>query len=172
MHTLCCDTCHSHVARALNIMQYDGSTRSSNQHKNMNTNTHTNISSAKTASHSKLFSQTKQWDIFLLLFVQLEHGDPVRVDVGPWEARELVREYFPFLDTVTPQIFFIKIFTKSSWKVRHGAHLAALPRPPWSHGCANSPDQPNPGVALWLLFNILTKPTLWQLWKMRANVAL
>ena len=27
MHNLCCDNCHSHVARALNIMEYDGSTR-------------------------------------------------------------------------------------------------------------------------------------------------
>ena len=27
MHNLCCDNCHSHVARALNLMQYDGSTR-------------------------------------------------------------------------------------------------------------------------------------------------
>jgi len=26
MHNLCCDNCHSHVARALNLMQYDGST--------------------------------------------------------------------------------------------------------------------------------------------------
>lgn len=37
MHNLCCDNCHSHVARALNIMHYDGSTRSSKQHKNMYT---------------------------------------------------------------------------------------------------------------------------------------
>ena len=27
MHNLCCDNCHSHVARALNMMEYDGSTR-------------------------------------------------------------------------------------------------------------------------------------------------
>ena len=27
MHNLCCDNCHSHVARALNSMEYDGSTR-------------------------------------------------------------------------------------------------------------------------------------------------
>merc|ERR1719220_2112539 len=27
MHNLCCDNCHSHVARALNIMEYNGSTR-------------------------------------------------------------------------------------------------------------------------------------------------
>ena len=27
MHNLCCDNCHSHVARALNIMEYDGTTR-------------------------------------------------------------------------------------------------------------------------------------------------
>ena len=27
MHNICCDNCHSHVARALNLMQYDGSTR-------------------------------------------------------------------------------------------------------------------------------------------------
>ncbi|ELT99780.1 hypothetical protein CAPTEDRAFT_153971 [Capitella teleta] len=26
MHNLCCDNCHSHVAYALNTMQYDGST--------------------------------------------------------------------------------------------------------------------------------------------------
>ncbi|KAF8778099.1 transmembrane protein 222-like [Argiope bruennichi] len=26
MHNICCDNCHSHVACALNIMQYDGST--------------------------------------------------------------------------------------------------------------------------------------------------
>ena len=26
MHNLCCDNCHSHVARALNIMEYDGTT--------------------------------------------------------------------------------------------------------------------------------------------------
>nr|XP_002738004.2 PREDICTED: transmembrane protein 222-like [Saccoglossus kowalevskii] len=26
MHNLCCDNCHSHVAMALNLMQYDGST--------------------------------------------------------------------------------------------------------------------------------------------------
>ncbi|XP_065890084.1 transmembrane protein 222-like isoform X1 [Dysidea avara] len=25
MHNLCCDNCHSHVARALNLMQYNGS---------------------------------------------------------------------------------------------------------------------------------------------------
>ena len=92
----------------------------------------------------------------------MEHGDPVRVDAGPWEARELVREYFPFLDTIIPQLFLIKIFIKSSWKVRHGAHLAALPRPPWPRGCSCSPDQPNPGVTPWSLVNILTNPTLWQ----------
>ena len=33
--------------------------------------------------------------------MQLEHGHPVRVDAGAWEARELVLEYFPFLDTIT-----------------------------------------------------------------------
>ncbi|PNF34607.1 Transmembrane protein 222 [Cryptotermes secundus] len=27
MHNLCCDNCHSHVAMALNLMQYDGSTK-------------------------------------------------------------------------------------------------------------------------------------------------
>ncbi len=27
MHNLFCDNCHSHVARALNIMKYDGSSR-------------------------------------------------------------------------------------------------------------------------------------------------
>lgn len=26
MHNLCCDNCHSHVATALNLMQYGGST--------------------------------------------------------------------------------------------------------------------------------------------------
>ncbi|CAG2058352.1 unnamed protein product [Timema podura] len=26
MHNLCCDNCHSHVAMALNLMRYDGST--------------------------------------------------------------------------------------------------------------------------------------------------
>ena len=71
MHNLCCDNCHSHVARALNIMQYDGSTRSSHQHKNMNTNTHTNININMQCEDSIivnvisiLLSQTKQEDIF------------------------------------------------------------------------------------------------------------
>ena len=27
MHNLCCDNCHSHVARALNLMNYDGKSR-------------------------------------------------------------------------------------------------------------------------------------------------
>ncbi|XP_064385023.1 transmembrane protein 222-like [Halichondria panicea] len=27
MHNLCCDNCHSHVARALNLMRYEGSSR-------------------------------------------------------------------------------------------------------------------------------------------------
>ena len=63
---------------------------------------------------SLLLSQTKQKDIFLTFFLQLEHGDPVRVDAGPREARELVREYFPLIDTITPQASFIKTFINTS----------------------------------------------------------
>ena len=62
MHNLCCDNCHSHVARALNLMQYDGSTRLTFSHQ--------------TFSTSSSF--------------QLEHGDPVCSDAGAWEACELV----------------------------------------------------------------------------------
>ena len=91
MHNLCCDNCHSHVARALNIMQYDGSTRSSKQHKNIYTNINMQCEDSIIFNIISLsFSQTKTKNNSSH-FLQLEHGDPVRADACAREARELVR---------------------------------------------------------------------------------